>query len=295
MFALLLVIACVVLSSTSGGADGHPGAAPLTVLHVAEADRLVLAPVRMEGFAPLTFVLDSGARHTCFDSVTAAALDLHELAADSSQGVGRGSVRRQHLAPVELSVGGVHFAVQDPWVFDLRHVGISRRVDGMLGADLLERFVVRVDPVGHTLALLDPAAFHPEGSGTSIPLALDDDRLYVDMRLHLAGGVSEVRRMRIDTGSGDAVSDNLVRRSSERRRSVQGVGLGQPYVDYSGVFDSVELGPYAIAHCWGPSNDHPAVGMEILRRFTLTFDVPHRRLYLLPNAHLHDPVPPPGR
>ena len=101
--------------------------------------------------------------------------------------------------------------------------------------------------------------------------------------------------MRIDTGSGDAVSDNLVRRSSERRRSVQGVGLGQPYVDYSGVFDSVELGPYAIAHCWGPSNDHPAVGMEILRRFTLTFDVPHRRLYLLPNAHLHDPVPPPGR
>jgi hypothetical protein len=31
--------------------------------------------------------------------------------------------------------------------------------------------------------------------------------------------------------------------------------------------------------------------MEILRRFTMTFDVPHRRRYLLPNHHLHDPVP----
>jgi hypothetical protein len=108
-------------------------------------------------------------------------------------------------------------------------------------------------------------------------------------------GTSVVRRMRVDTGSEDAASDNLVRRSKERRRSLQGVGLGTPYVDYSGVFDSLRIGPYVIHHAWGPSNDHPAVGMEILRRFTTTFNVPAGRLCLEPNASLRDPVPaPPG-
>ena len=114
------------------------------------------------------------------------------------------------------------------------------------------------------------------------------------MTLRLASGISETHRVRIDTGSGDAVSDNLIRRSPERRKSLQGVGLGQSYVDESGVFESVRIGPYFIRRCWGPSNDHPAMGMEILRRFTSTFDVTHRRLYLQPNRYLRDPVPAPA-
>jgi hypothetical protein len=257
-------------------------------------DHLILLTVRVNGSQPLTFVLDSGARHTCLDSATAVALGLSSLSADSSQGAGHGSVYRQHVAPVTVSVGDVSFPVHDPWVFDLGHVGIPRHVDGLLGEDLLERFVTRIDPVERKLQLVEPAAFDSSGSGIAIPLQVNDERLYVDMRLTLEGGVSEVHRMRVDTGSGDAASDTLVRRSRERRSSVQGVGLGQPYVDYSGVFERVELGPYSIRRCWGPSNDHPAVGMEILRRFTLTFDVPHHRLFLLPNRHLHDPVPAPG-
>ena len=115
------------------------------------------------------------------------------------------------------------------------------------------------------------------------------------MKLTLSNGVSAVHSLRLDTGSEDATSDNLVRQSPERQKALQGVGLGKPYVDYSGVFESVQLGPYTIHHVWGTSNDKPAVGMEILRRFALVFDVPHRWLYLEPNLHLHDPVPEPGR
>src|SRR5262249_49532197 len=153
-----------------------------------------------------------------------------------------------------------------------------RHVDGLLGADLFQRFVVRLDPIRQTLTLTNPATF--KGSGSSVPLILDQDRLYVNMTLTLPGGESETHRVRIDTGSGDAVSDNMVRRSSEHRKSVQGVGLGQSYIDESGLFASVRLGSYTFHRCWGPSNDHPAVGMEIFRRFTSTFDVANGRLYL---------------
>jgi hypothetical protein len=191
-------------------------------------------------------------------------------------------------------VDGVTLHVTDPWAIDLRNVGIGH-IDGLLGVEFFNQFVVRIDPEGRTITLFKPATSPPAASGTPIPLTLQEDRLYVDMRLTLSNGISEVHRMRLDTGSSDAASDNLVRRSPERRKARQGVGLGQSYVDESGVFESVAIGPYVILKSWGASNDHPAVGMEILRRFTLTFDVPRGRLYLLPNRHLHDPVPAPAR
>ena len=126
-----------------------------------------------------------------------------------------------------------------------------------------------------------------------MPLASPHDRLYTDMVLRI--GTTSVRhRMRVDTGSEDAASDNFVRQSPTRRQSLQGVGLGKPYYDYSGVFDSVRIGPYTIRHSWGASNDRPAFGMEIMRRFTLTFDVPAGRLYMEPNQHFSEPVPSPS-
>ena len=267
--------------------------APLAVLHYETEDKLVFLPVRVNGSSPLTFVLDSGAPHSIVDSAAAVTLKLRRISADRTRGVGTGTVPRQHLEPIDLLVGSVPLHVQDPWAIDLGQAAGIRHVDGLLGADLFERYVVRIDPVRQAMTIAESAAFRDTGSGASVPLILEDDRLYVDMTLTLGNGISEVHRMRIDTGSGDAASDNLVRRSPERRKSRQGVGLGESYVDYSGVFETVKIGPYAIHRCWGPSNDHPAVGMELLRRFTMTFDAPHRRLSLQPNVHLNDPVPAP--
>ncbi len=268
---------------------------PLTVVPYHVEDGLIFLDVRVNESGPRTFVVDSGAPHSIVDSTAAVALGLGTLSQDSTRGAGRGSVGRQHLAPLDLEVGEVRHHVADPWAIDLGHVGI-RPVDGLVGADLFERYLVRIDPERRTLALYEPAAL-PPGSGTAIPLTLENDHLYVSMRLTLSNGISEVHRMRVDTGSGDAASDDLIRRSPVRQKTLQGVGLGQSYVDESGVFETVAIGPYEIHHSWGASNDHPAVGMEILRRFTMTFDVPHGRLYLMPNRHLHDPVPapPPAR
>jgi aspartyl protease len=266
---------------------------PLTVVPYHAEDGLVFLDVRVNGSSPRTFVLDTGAPHTVVDSAAAVALKLGVLSRDRTGGAGRGTVGRQHLPPLDLELGGVRHRVVDPWAIDLGHVGI-RPIDGLVGADLFERFVVRIDPDRRTLTLYGAQDSVPP-LGIPIPLTLENDRLYVNMRLTLSNGISEVHRMRVDTGSSDAASDDLVRRSPVQSKVVQGVGLGQSYVGVSGVFETIQIGPYEIHHSWGASNEHPAVGMEILRRFTLTFDVPHRRLYLLPNRHLHDPVPAPQR
>jgi hypothetical protein len=45
---------------------------------------------------------------------------------------------------------------------------------------------------------------------------------------------------------------------------------------FSVVFSQIEgtviIGPFAFHHVWGPAGAVPIVGMEMMRRFTLTFD-----------------------
>ena len=73
-----------------------------------------------------------------------------------------------------------------------------------------------------------------------------------------------------------------------------GNGLGASYEDVSGVYDTVVIGPFTFRHVWGPAGAVPIVGMEMLRRFTITFEVRRGLLYLEPNASLSEPVPAPN-
>jgi hypothetical protein len=85
-----------------------------------------------------------------------------------------------------------------------------------------------------------------------------------------------------------------VRNSAEVRSTTLGNGFGQNYQGQSGIFQAVHVGPFSFQRVWGPAVPNPAIGMEVFRRFTVTFDAPHHLLYLLPNQHLNEPVPAPA-
>lgn len=287
------VLAVLVLTCCLGSpAVAAPNGSCATVPYRSD-DRLINIPVRVNG-GVLSFDVDSGAPYTVIDSAVARRLGLKILRAETTTGAGHGSVPMLHAAPVVVGVGEAKLRVADPRVIDLSHTGTSLPIEGLIGADFFNAFIVRIDPVERTVAFCDPESFVAGSRGATIPLIEKANRLFVQMTLTLSNGITATHTMRVDTGSDDSVSDDLVRRSPIRRKSVQGVGLGKSYVDYSGVFASVQIGPYSIANVWGPSNDRPAVGMEILRRFVLTFDAPRGKLTLEPTAYLHDPVPSPA-
>jgi hypothetical protein len=265
---------------------------PLGAVRYKPNGKLIYLPVTVSGHH-LWFTVDTGALHTLLDAATAKRLGIHSISTDRSAGAGRGTVLREHAPPLDFFVEGVRLHVPDPYIFDLSHTGTALQQDGLLGEDFFAANVVRIDPIAQTFEVYDPATFRYAGSGASLPLLAKHDKLYIPMTLQLPNGKPVRREARIDTGSEDAASDDLVKQSPERRETRLGIGLGQSYIDYSGVFARVQLGPYVVKHAWGPSNPVPTVGMEILRRFTMTFDVPHGRLWLEPNASLHDPVPTP--
>ena len=164
----------------------------------------------------------------------------------------------------------------------------------MLGAEFLEQYVVRIDPAAHTIALYDPNTFVYKGDGKSLPLEFTNSRLYVHIGLVVKPGELVERRLRVDTGSEDSIDDDSVRSSLATQKTTLGNGLGTSYEDVSGVYDMVIIGPYTFRHVWGPAGAIPIVGMEMMRRFTLTFDTKRGLLYLEPNSSLNEPVPAPS-
>ncbi len=164
---------------------------------------------------------------------------------------------------------------------------------GLIGAEFFKNYVVRMDPVQSTFVIFEPSSYQHAADDPSIPLLVEGDKLFIEAELDVPAGKTVKHKLRIDTGSESSVNDEIVKGSAEVRSSTLGGGLGEDFKSYSGVFSSVKIGPYAIQHVWGPGGPGPAVGMEILRRFIITFDAPHGRMYLAPTPQLNGPVPTP--
>src|SRR5258708_3389659 len=95
----------------------------LDVVHYRTEDKLINLAVRVNDSPPLTFVLDSGARHSIIDSTTAVALGLRTLSPDSTAGVGKGAGPLQHNPPPPPPGGAVAPHLPDPRVVDPRPGG----------------------------------------------------------------------------------------------------------------------------------------------------------------------------
>jgi hypothetical protein len=255
--------------------------------------QLMLVEARIDNSAPAWFIVDSGASHTVFDPKFAKELGLKTEAAPPTTGTGTGEVPKSHAQSIVMMLDGVRLDVPQPWVIDLSKAPLPAAVKGLVGAELFKSYVVRMDPRDSTFSIFDSASYRPEEGATSLPLFVEGDKLFLEATLEVPAGKTMTHKLRIDTGSESSVNDEIVKQSEEVRTSTLGGGLGEQFNSYSGVFTSVKIGPYVVKHVWGPGGPRPAIGMELLRRFVVTFDAPHGRIYLEPTSALNEPVPTP--
>ena len=255
--------------------------------------KMFYVPVRIAGHGPYWFCFDTGASHVVLDPTLVKELGLKSLGKTTTTGTGEGDVAVERLAPLDLTVGAAKLHVDEPWVIDLSGVPIPKWCRGLIGAQLLEEYATELNPERSTLRLFDARTFTKPAGATSLPLEDKDHRLFMNVTLDVNDDLTVQRRVRIDTGSEDSVGDESVKQARRVRETTLGQGLGTDYKSFSGIFKAVHIGPFIIHQVWGPAPHKSQIGMEMFRRFTTTFDVAHNVMYLQPNRHLHDPVPPP--
>lgn len=288
MHRLALFCLCLIVSGCVGS-----GPRPLLEMPYQPDGSLIMLPVSLNGASPQLFMLDSGASHSVIDPRLARETGLRVVGAGTTTGTGAGGVAIQHAAAATLTIGAFILDVPEPWLIDLSGVPIDARVRGLIGAELFKRYAVRLDPAGRRIAVYESGAYWVPAGTASVPLIVEGDRLFIDARLDIRPGVTVTRRLRVDVGSASSVNDPAIRQAATVRTTELGGGLGANYQGVSGRIDGVQIGPYRIREVWGPAGERPAIGMELLRRFTVIFDAPAGRMWLRPNDAFSEPVPAP--
>lgn len=288
------LICAAISAATASGQQRPTGNRPLAEISYRPVGKLIYVPVQVNGSSSLWFIFDTGAPNSIIDTAAAKKLHIKAISSGIIHGTGKGDVSADDAGEARLTLGGLTTRVPHAKIMDLSKVPVPVKEDGLLGAEFLEQYVVRIDPAAHTIAFYDPNTFAYRGDGKSLPLELTNNRLYVQIGLAAKPGKLVERRLRVDTGSEDSIDDDTVRNSPTTQKTTLGNGLGTSYEDVSGVYDRVIIGPFTFRHVWGPAGAVPIIGMEMMRRFTLTFDTRHGLVYLEPNSSFNEPVPAPS-
>jgi predicted aspartyl protease len=288
---LLLAAICAALPDPARAS----AAEPLAIIPFKRDSTLMIVETRINGSAPRSFIVDSGASHSVLDPKFAQALGLTLTTEKPTTGTGKGEVAVSRTESVMMWLAGFKLKIEQPWVIDLSNVPIPKDTAGLIGAELFKNFVVRIDQAAASISVFAPETYRHDSGAAAIPLLVEGDKLFLEASVTVADGKPVTRKLRIDTGSESSINDEIVRESPERRESTLGGGLGENFTGYSGLLKSVKIGPFQFRDVWATGAPHATIGMELLRRFVLTFDAPHGRLYLEPTGAISEPVAAPGR
>lgn len=240
--------------------------------------------------APATFLLDTGAEYSVVSSRLATALHL----ASERRG-GRG-----FADGVTIGIGPLTLADQRVMVmpFDTYYAR-GRQIDGLLGYDVFERFVVKIDWRANTLTFWEHGTFTPPAAAGVVPMEFSGRLPVLATRLGLQGRTLPARLM-VDTGASQSVI--LRHPYASSHKLFDGAARGEPAPSLADGTRSVVRVPARELTVSGLSFQTPGVqaftapigsaastetdgliGNTLLSRFTLYVDYATRRLYFEPS------------
>lgn len=271
-------------------------------------------PIEVDGYVTVearlndktyAFILDTGG-HNIITPDVVKALGLKSAGAGVSGGAGEGTVAEQDTRIARLQIGDAVMSDQHFYVIPLQYNTVERGdrpvLGGILGLEIFERFVVRLDYKSKTLTL-KPQGSAYKGRGTAAPITFADD-----MPLIAAGFEGAQGDFAIDTGNGGTMLIQHV--WAERHGLAAKMKAGLETVSYGAggasrnwaiggarfalggqEFDDV-VARYAEDSKGSFSSRTEAgnLGTDVLAHFTLEFGYARGKVWLEPEAGF---TPPP--
>jgi hypothetical protein len=297
----------------AGLAFAMPGEAASDVRWLAEQGRArlpfdyrarhVWLQASVNGGPPQDFLFDTGASVTVLDSTWAAENGVRTAGRMQAAGAGAaGGAAFATLASLRVASArgdGIEIPNVKVATLDVNPAFeplLWRRMAGVIGYDVISRFVVTIDYDDSVLVLHDPATWRYTGREKPLPMVMNGT---VPALTAVLDGTEEAL-FRLDVGSSSTVDVHgpFARRHRldtrmKRTLQVEGVGFGGSFSSTIGRLGSMSLGPYewddpivSLSHATEgafASEDFAGnIGNRILERFRVTFDYARRHVYLEP-------------
>ncbi|HEX8327005.1 MAG TPA: aspartyl protease family protein [Hymenobacter sp.] len=276
---------------------------------------LVVVGVKLNGYGPFNFLLDTGVSTSIITS-SALADSLVLRHGQQFRVVGAGGTDTGLLAyqtdSVRVDMPGVvaphmSWLVLSEDVLDLSgYVGVP--IYGILGSEIFRSFVVTLRPDLDVMTLHDAASYRaPTGrQWSSVPLSLQNNKAYVTAQIRLSDTLELPLKLVLDTGASHALSleldsDPRLVPPPKQLPTDLGRGLTGTVKGFLGRVTTMKLGRYSLRSVLTsfPNADdvhsrvdvprNGNVGYELLKRFSLVIDYPHQRLLMRPNTRFRDP------
>ncbi len=253
--------------------------------------------VKINGTGPYRFLLDSGAGTTILDVSLVKSLGLEMKEGMKALGVGGleniGAVSIDSMELDGFKMKNLRLYASD---FGKLRETFNMSFDGVLGFDLFNRTIVKLDFVGKTVTIIDPTQFTYEGEGESIPGEIKGNLIHINGNLD--GEYDGV--FRVDTGAGGGVhlhvpfvKANQLADKYQPKFEVQVSGAGGNQSVYLVRAKSLKIGSFDIPNPLAtiPVSEETAgamamldsagtIGNAIWSKFTVYFDYPHNQLIL---------------
>ena len=272
-----------------------------TTVPIELVDNHVYLSVMLNGKGPYRFVFDTGGANVVDSSV---AKDIGASAEGSLQGSGVGNQSEgfSFTKLTTLEIGGAKIANQWFAVLPIRQsfgMAGGAPADGLIGFEVLSRFITTFDYGRKTLTLRLPSAGAPRTPGADvIPFVFNDTIPQVPCQLDgIAADCS------VDTGSRVSLSlttpfiaahPNVVP-ADATAVGINGFGVGGPAMGRLGRLGSLQIGKTSLSGLIADfsvqkqgyfANPFVAanVGGGVWKRFAVTFDYADQTITLVPNA-----------
>jgi hypothetical protein len=275
-------------------AGGTSTTIPFTLI-----DNHVYLDVMLNGKGPFRFIFDTGGQNVIDPAV---AREIGSAGSGSVQGGGVGATTEevQFARVASLRVGRAELRDQGFAVLPVRAgfgVAGSAPVDGLIGAEVLARFITVFDYADNKVVL----AMAPTtvlGAGAAIPFTFTGTQPLIPCTIDAVP-----TQCSIDTGSRSSIdlhapfvaAHPAVVPGNATAPGINGFGVGGADVGRLARLQSVGIGPYNLPDIiTGLSSAQTGafavpgiganIGAGILKRFNVTFDYQKLTMYLEPNA-----------
>lgn len=276
------------------------------------ADGLIYMQASLNGSSPLWVILDTGSSYTVIDAAVSKMLGLDFRGEGIAYGPGQGSAQEfTFVGHTTLMFAGAELDDQTVATLPLGWFSreLGRRVDGFLGSNIFQNYVVEIDYANQLLRFHDPASYSYSGSGEHLPLEfLWDNIPSVRAEVLTPDGTAIQGVFLVDSGATTAIwlsrafSDTHPQflSAQETIELPNVVAVGGEFSARLGRVPAVRLGKFLVSMPLVQFSQNTSgifatpglagtIGAETLRRFTVIFDYAHREMILEPNKHFSDP------
>ena len=260
---------------------------------------LIFFQAEINSSGPLWFMLDSGFEGSAINSTTAQELGL-DIQGQHQENAPGGEIDVAYVDSLAFHLPGEDITGRRVMAIPLDPLEpiLGRPIDGILGHDYFNRFVIEIDYANEVITLSNPEAFNYSGQGITVPITIENNEPFLYAYLESESHPPVKAKLKIDTGSSDALglngsfvkAENLIG-SIDKKIPAPGVGVGGYTKNYITRLKSMRLGDITIKNpVVGYSEDTTRVGDagtiggELFRRFTMTFDYSRQMIYLEKNA-----------